>query len=158
MPSETTCADTAAAVPSFPTYFSVGTWRFWRRLALLLACWVAAHIYKMLCDIAAAVALAAERDRDAKKAAESEDSVAADAGMPSGSGQVGGAAHPSGLYSCAKAPSLRAGFSFPCVPSGTVDAEHAWAPIQADEFSVRTGPDYPRNGFKAPSAPAMLPK
>ena len=58
-------------------------------------------------------------------------------------------------YPRAERPSVCAGYSFPRVAAGTAGAEHCWSPVDANAFSVRNGPDYPRNGLKAPSAPAL---
>jgi len=35
------------------------------------------------------------------------------------------------------------------------EALHAWTELPAENFRVRCGPNYPKNGFKAPSAPAL---
>ena len=51
-------------------------------------------------------------------------------------------------------PRFDAGFSCPQVQ---VDAEtaHSWSTLGAHMFNVRVGPNYPRNGLKAPSKPSF---
>ncbi len=35
------------------------------------------------------------------------------------------------------------------------DTSHTWMPIAASDFNLRTGPNYKRNGIKAPSGPSL---
>lgn len=104
-----------------------------RRLLLLLSTWLTAHIFNLLCEISQAV--------DAQlRPPPPPPAAAADASSP-------GSSKPR--------PTLQAGFSCPFVKTAAGGATHAWTSLGADQFRVRCGPDYPRNGYKAPSGPAM---
>ena len=107
-----------------------------RRVALLVSTWLTAHIYYLLVEISRAV----DTELDRSKAA--SDSAAAAATTSS--------ADPLR----AAQPTLKAGFSIPYVPPGT-NTTHAWTSLGAEHFNVRCGPNYPRNGFKAASGPAL---
>ena len=107
-----------------------------RRCVLLVSTWLAAHIFSLLHDIAFAARMQFVSDGTP---------------VPKGDGE----ATEMGTVDVKARPSLQAGFSCPEVPAGTADAEHSWAKLGAEHFKVRCGPNYPKNGFKMPSGPAM---
>ena len=121
-----------------------------RRLLLLLTTWLTAHIYNLLCDISDAVDAHADQapaDGSSSSAVQCGDDQVSQAAS-AGAGRPGRAAK----------PTLKAGSSIPYVdPSRASESpqHHAWTSIGADQFRVRCGPDYPRNGNKAPSGPAL---
>mmetsp|Transcript_18904 Transcript_18904/g.48327 ORF Transcript_18904/g.48327 Transcript_18904/m.48327 type:complete len:377 (+) Transcript_18904:57-1187(+) len=100
-----------------------------RRILLLLCTWLTAHIYNLLHEISNASR--AHLDGSAAGTAVSKS-------IP-----------------VSLAPRLRAGFSCPKVAKGSAASQHVWTTMEADQFKVRHGPDYRRNGIKKPSAPAM---
>ena len=109
-----------------------------RRSLLLFTTWIAAYIFNVLCDIQQAVE-AHLKPRTAPPAASTT------AAPPR--------ARTDGLAR-ADRPTLQAGFSCPKVAAGS-KAAHAWADLSAESFNVRCGPNYARNGKKAPSAAAL---
>lgn len=104
-----------------------------RRLLLVLCTYMTAHILSLLHDIAYATRMHLEHH-----------STAAGTAQPTAEPAV------SGSY-----PTLRAGFSCREVPQGSTNMQHAWAKLSADHFNVRSGPNYPKQGIKRPSGPAM---
>lgn len=122
--------------------------RWLRRLLLLMATWLIAHILRLLCDIASAVDMAPDSAEP-----EAMTSLSSPQARNGSTAVAGSADEP---LPQAVRPLLRAGFSCPYVKPGlAADAVHAWTDLNADNFRVRCGPDYPKNGLKAPSAPAL---
>ena len=114
------------------------TVRFIRRVLLLASTWVTAYIYKLLCEIA-----------DAARIHGDVHGTSPDASPSAGLRQ----------HQRAETPTLQAGASCPRAASGTA-GEHTvgactWLPLDAKDFQVRCGPDYPRKKLKAPSASAL---
>ena len=111
---------------------------FWRRFILVVSTWMTGHIYVLLSEIGQAVDMHTQTAEDG------------------GGGGGGGAAAADGSSSSASAPRRKAGFSCPRVGPEAVDqAAHSWSSLGADNFRVRCGPNYKRNGFKEPSGPAL---
>ena len=96
-----------------------------RHVALLIVTWMLARIAEVVHNI-----LLATQETGAKDAAA--------ASMPV---QVG-------------EPTFKAGGSVPMKPEGS-QVGHSWTPMEAKNFRVRCGPNYKKNGLKAPSGPAL---
>ena len=107
-------------------------WKLWlRRLALVVSTWLMAHVFRLLCDISNVIEGASRAQRDLEGVSS----------MPS-------------TESTDRFPTRRAGFSCRKVEPGATD-EHSWAPLAAETFRVRCGPNYAKNGNKEPSGPAL---
>jgi hypothetical protein len=122
-----------------------------RRLALLAATWITAFIYGVLCEICNAVRLLTASEAVGILKSHSADTASVQVMQPSSSRMSG--VTPS-KFLPTQSPSLRAGFSVPRVGPES-RAEHAWSSLAAETFRVRCGPNYAKNGFKSPSAPAL---
>lgn len=127
-----------------------------RRGLLLIATWLLAHIDNMLSLIAAAIDATLGKDGEGGEngngARAGENNSAA---RPSNGAQpTDGSGGASARRQRAERPTLKAGFSCPQVGRGS-EATHAWSALPADNFRVRTGPNYAKNGLKAPSAGAL---
>ena len=123
---------------------------------LLISTWLMAHIYATLCDILRAVDANLQVHESAAVDAAAASAAHSSELLPKGSAEPppvsrnrSGSGGPP-----AERPSLKAGFSCPYAPPGT-KATHAWTDLSAETFRVRCGPNYQKNGFKAPSGPAL---
>jgi hypothetical protein len=134
---------------------------FGRRCLMLLCTWLMAHIYFTLDDLRQIVdgCLSEEeeaerrRERNSATASAGEAALGTNEALPPASGTNEALQAGRRLPRAAK-PTLKAGYSLPYAAPGT-QATHAWTHLGAEAFNVRCGPDYPRNGFKAPSGPSL---
>jgi len=97
-----------------------------RHVALLIATWMLARIAEVVQDILKAT----------------------------GEGEGGKEAAKKPLAVAQGAPTLKAGSTVPQTPLGSKQT-HAWTFLDGKKFNVRCGPNYPKNGYKEASGPAL---
>ena len=111
------------------------------RWAVLAAfTWAIYHAFNVLSEVVDAVDWRLAREEDEASGA----AAAAGAAPVRKGGSLPYAAGP---------PVRRAGWSVPKV--GLADGRAGWAPVEASCFRVRCGPNYKKNGLKAPSGAAL---
>jgi hypothetical protein len=103
-----------------------------RHVFLLMVTWMLARAVDLLQTIVQAT-------KPPKPAAAAAAAAAAKEALPAASG----------------GETYKAGASLPQRPAGSTGDKHAWCEVEGSNFRVRCGPNYPKNGKKDPSGPAL---